>query len=72
MRLFYSALVLLVAPPVILACTETPSDFPPCVSPYAPCPGISDAGADGHVSDGATVDATGDAPPQQPDVRTDE
>ena len=53
-----SALLLLVP----LACTETPSSFPPCVDPNAPCV-VPDAGSD--ASEAAVSDAApGEATPQ--------
>jgi hypothetical protein len=45
------------------ACTETPSDLPPCVAPGVPCPQI-EAGADaGNAADAAT-DAPEDVQPK--------
>jgi hypothetical protein len=49
---------------VLGACTETPSDFPPCVDPDHPCPAYeAGAGADsGPDADaGALPDAGDDA-----------
>jgi hypothetical protein len=43
----------------LAACTETPSDLPPCVDPSAPCPPY-DAGNDA-ASDASRGDATADA-----------
>ncbi len=52
--------MLIVCTAVTTACTETPSDLPPCVDPNAPCPPY-DAGTDAaqraDASDGLAADA---------------
>jgi hypothetical protein len=45
---------------VLSACTETPSNFPPCVDPNAPCV-VPDAGAD--ASEAGVPDAPVEATP---------
>lgn len=54
---------LLVFLPLFAACTETPSSFPPCVDPNAPCI-TPEAGVDASeaaVPDAATEATTADA-----------
>ncbi len=46
----------------LLACTVTPSDFPPCVNPDSPCV-LGDGGVDGDSAAGDAEGGGPDAPP---------